>query len=203
MVPITRPAHASEDVHLVAFALERRRKFSNVDSHAAKGNSDRGIQDYDQAIRLKPYFANAYYNRGNAYALLKDYSRAIQDYNEAIRLNPDFAEAYYLRGVTYGNLGQPPRAIQTEENENALAIVESVMARGDANLSGVIDISDLGILAGHYGDTNATWLTGDFNFDGKSDLGKKMDKGSYILRLETTDLDTKTRSHSSRMVVIK
>ncbi len=40
---------------------------------------------------------------------------------------------------------------------------------GDANLDGVVNSADFGILANHYGDSNASWDEGDFNYDGKVD----------------------------------
>jgi hypothetical protein len=40
-------------------------------------------------------------------------------------------------------------------------------------------------------------------FDEKSDLGKKLDKGDYVLRLEVTDQKSKTVAHSSKLVKIK
>jgi len=55
----------------------------------------------DEAIRLNPQDADAYYNRGNAYGSLGQPERAIEDYAEAIRLNPTLALAYYNRGFTY------------------------------------------------------------------------------------------------------
>jgi tetratricopeptide (TPR) repeat protein len=71
------------------------------------------IEYLTNCIRLKPDAANAYYNRGTAYAKgLGQYHRAIQDYNEAIRLKPDNAEAFNNRGTAYGNLGQYQRAIE-------------------------------------------------------------------------------------------
>jgi hypothetical protein len=46
---------------------------------------------------------------------------------------------------------------------------------GDANEDSLVDVSDLGILAAHYGTTTgAVWAMGDFNQDGRvdvSDLG--------------------------------
>ena len=36
-------------------------------AYYAKGDCDKAIADYDQAIQLKPDFAMAYYNRGLAY----------------------------------------------------------------------------------------------------------------------------------------
>jgi tetratricopeptide (TPR) repeat protein len=59
------------------------------------------MNDYNQAIRLNPDDARAYYNRGNSYRKQGDYQSAIADFNEAIRLNPNLVEAYYDRGVSY------------------------------------------------------------------------------------------------------
>ncbi len=58
---------------------------------------DRAIRDYDQAIRLKPDYANAFNNRGNAYADKGEYDRAISDYDQAIRLKPDYAGPYNIK----------------------------------------------------------------------------------------------------------
>jgi len=77
-----------------------------------KKDYDRAIQDYDQAIRLNPSFADAFNNRGNAYYYKKDYDRAIQDYTEAIRLNPSFALAFNNRGNAYRDKQDDDRAIQ-------------------------------------------------------------------------------------------
>jgi len=59
---------------------------------------------YNKAIQLKPDYADAYYNRGNAKYDLKDYTGAIADYNKAIQLNPDDAKAYNNRGGAKNNL---------------------------------------------------------------------------------------------------
>ena len=55
---------------------------------AAKGQFDRAIPDFDEAIRLDPNYADAFYNRANAYAERRQYDRAIADYEAAIKLNP-------------------------------------------------------------------------------------------------------------------
>ena len=52
-----------------------------------------------QAIRLKPAFAEAYTNRGNAKRELGRHVDAIADHDEAIRLKPDYAVAYNNRGA--------------------------------------------------------------------------------------------------------
>jgi Flp pilus assembly protein TadD, contains TPR repeats len=66
----------------------------------------------NNAIKLQPNYANAYNNRGNAYADLRKYQQAIEDYNQAIRVQPDYAYAYINRGDAYYGLGQYQRAIE-------------------------------------------------------------------------------------------
>ncbi len=62
-----------------------------------KGDFDRAIQDYGQAIKLNAKFAAAYNNRGVAYDHKGEYDRAIADYDQAIKLKPS-AEGYFNRG---------------------------------------------------------------------------------------------------------
>jgi tetratricopeptide (TPR) repeat protein len=62
-----------------------------------KGDYDRAIQDYNQAIKLNPKFAGAYNNRGVALERKNEYDRAISDYDQAIKLKPS-AEAHFNRG---------------------------------------------------------------------------------------------------------
>jgi lipoprotein NlpI len=77
-----------------------------------KGDNDRAIQDYDQAIGLDPNNAYPYNGRGIAYQRKGDNDRAMQDFDEAIRLDPDFAAPYNNRGVVYRMKGDTDRAIQ-------------------------------------------------------------------------------------------
>ena len=59
---------------------------------------EEAIAQYDEAIRLDPWLAVAYIQRGLAYADLGRFQRAIQDFNVAITLSPQAAEAYFMRG---------------------------------------------------------------------------------------------------------
>ena len=52
---------------------------------------------YDKAIALKPDYANAYNNRGNALNALKRHDEAIASFDKAIALKPEFAEAHNNR----------------------------------------------------------------------------------------------------------
>ncbi len=58
-------------------------------AYGDKGDYDRAIADYTQAIKLDPKHAYAYYNRGVAYKNLGQTNRAIQEYRRALELDPD------------------------------------------------------------------------------------------------------------------
>jgi tetratricopeptide (TPR) repeat protein len=81
-------------------------------AYSSKGDHDRAIQDFNEAIQLNPNFERAYYDRGNAYIDKEEYDRAIQDFNEAVQLNPNAETAYYGRGYAYKKKGDYDRAIQ-------------------------------------------------------------------------------------------
>ena len=81
-------------------------------AYKRKGQWDRAIADYSEAIRLKSDDAQAFNNRGNAYFHKGQLDRAIKDYDDAIRLQPDLAEAFSNRGNVYRKKGRFDRAIK-------------------------------------------------------------------------------------------
>lgn len=72
----------------------------------------RTIEDHDEAIRLDPGNAMAYYNRGNAYGNKGEYGRAIEDYSKVIQLSPGHAAAYNNRCWAYGLSRRPEEALR-------------------------------------------------------------------------------------------
>lgn len=54
---------------------------------------DRAAELFTKAIALNPQNANAYYNRGNAYAQLGHYAEALRDYDRALQINPSLDAA--------------------------------------------------------------------------------------------------------------
>jgi tetratricopeptide (TPR) repeat protein len=106
---------------------------------AMKGEYDKAIADFSEALKLDPNLNAAYQLRGRAlYASVsyvtdldenfsgvgslskggqvsleeqRVYDQAIADYNQAISLNPKFAGAYTNRGNAYGIKGEYDRAI--------------------------------------------------------------------------------------------
>ena len=76
-----------------------------------KGSYDYAIEDYNEAIKQSPNFADAYYHRGWTYGQMENYDNAITDHSRAIELKPDYAYAYYSRGWAYGQKEDYDRAI--------------------------------------------------------------------------------------------
>ena len=70
-------------------------------AHKFKGDFDRALEDYDQAILLNPSFANAYNNRGVIYRLKGEYDRATRDYDQAIWLDRNVPSFFYNRAIAY------------------------------------------------------------------------------------------------------
>jgi lipoprotein NlpI len=85
-----------------------------------KGDNDRAIADYDQAIQLDPQYAFAYHDRGNAYHDKGDNDRAIADYNQAIQLDLKDAVAYFDRGRVYLYADLLPKALADINQASAL-----------------------------------------------------------------------------------
>ena len=80
-------------------------------AHEGKGEPDRAIDDYSNAIKLNPRLVEAYNNRGIIYSSKGELDRAIGDYNQAIKLRPQFADGYNNRGNAYFSKGDYERAI--------------------------------------------------------------------------------------------
>jgi tetratricopeptide (TPR) repeat protein len=81
-------------------------------AYSSKGDHDRAIQDFNEAIRLNPKDTTVYVIRGDAYNGKGNYDLAIQDFDEAIRMKPNYVRAYYDRGKAYNSEGDYDRAIR-------------------------------------------------------------------------------------------
>jgi tetratricopeptide (TPR) repeat protein len=73
---------------------------------------DEKLQFYGRAIRLKPNYAVAFYNRGIARQDKADLDGALRDYNEAIRLRPDDADFHINRGLVRQDKGNMKGALE-------------------------------------------------------------------------------------------
>lgn len=77
----------------------------------SNGEIDRAIDDYSEAIRLKPDYYVAINNRGVALMSKGELDRAIEDFTRTIELKPDHIAAFYNRAVAFGRKGLFDRAI--------------------------------------------------------------------------------------------
>jgi len=78
-------------------------------AYTENGDPDKGIKDFDEALRLKPNYGFALADRGMAYARKKDYERAIKDFDAALSASPKLDWALTGRGGSYDELGQYER----------------------------------------------------------------------------------------------
>ncbi len=65
------------------------------------GNLTGAIASYQQAIEIKPDFADVHLSLGHAFLRLKKTPEAIKAFKEAVRLNPEMDEAHYGLGLEY------------------------------------------------------------------------------------------------------
>ncbi len=73
---------------------------------------DDAIKYLNDALRIKPDFADAQNNIGAALARQGKFDEAIQHLNEALKINPDSAEAHANLGFAFAKMGDNKQAIE-------------------------------------------------------------------------------------------
>lgn len=68
----------------------------------AKGKTEEAINQFQEALRLKPDEAMTHFDYGNALKTQGKLDQAAREYREAVRLHPAYAEAHNNLGVTEG-----------------------------------------------------------------------------------------------------
>ena len=81
-------------------------------STQTRGEFDRAVSEFTEAISLDPKMAEAYYNRGRIYSSNREeYDIAIADFEKAIEIDPTYAWAYHSRAVAHIHKKNYERAI--------------------------------------------------------------------------------------------
>jgi tetratricopeptide (TPR) repeat protein len=76
-----------------------------------KGAFQAAIREFDQALRLDPALAAAYYNRGQTYFRLGKLDEALADFEANLRLAPRYAYGVAARGEVWAQRGDFERAL--------------------------------------------------------------------------------------------
>jgi len=90
---------------------EQHNAFQQGVDASGRGDYDRAIASFTEAIRLDPKYVPAYVNRGDIYKTRGDYDKAVADYDESIRLDPDHVPAYIDRGLAYAAMHSNDKAM--------------------------------------------------------------------------------------------
>jgi tetratricopeptide (TPR) repeat protein len=76
-----------------------------------KGQYDRALEDYNQALTIKPDDAATFNSRGTTHSAMGHYDLAIRDYDQAIKLNPASVMAFNNRCFAKALAGQGEQAL--------------------------------------------------------------------------------------------
>lgn len=79
---------------------------------AEKGDFDRAILHYKEALRSQPGTAETHNALGVAYARKGLFEDALTHYDAAVQLNPDLAEAHSNRGTVLAKMGKEDAAVK-------------------------------------------------------------------------------------------
>ena len=81
------------------------------DALSKKGNVDEAIAHFQEALQIKPDFADAHNNLGIALLQKGNVDEAIAHYQKALQIKPDFAEAHNNLGIALHKKGSVDEAI--------------------------------------------------------------------------------------------
>ena len=84
------------------------------------GKFDQALNEFNQALKLKPNDASLYDYRGVAYRTKGQNDLAMADFNKAIQLDPKFARAYRDRAMVYFDLSNYDKSVEDLDKAQSL-----------------------------------------------------------------------------------
>lgn len=88
--------------------------------NSANAEYSEAVDEFKQAIKLKPNYAEAHYHLGNAYFGLRRYDEALESYRKAVQIKPDYADAHYSLGILASMLSEYDLAITSFKEVTSL-----------------------------------------------------------------------------------
>jgi tetratricopeptide (TPR) repeat protein len=144
--------------------------YQQGNDRAFRGEHDRAISSYTQAIALDPNFVLAYCARGGSSLELKEYRKAETDYNTALKLSPAFAiadgglaQVYYELGEYAAALVACNRAIQRDAENLDLFHCRALINKKIGDAAGILSDCKF-ILERQPNDLSARWLNSRAHF---------------------------------------
>lgn len=102
-----------------------RKNPDEFDHRGAMASLQRVISDYDMALSLNPRLVFAWFNKGNIYYSVGDFTSALHCYGEALKIDPDFGQAYFNRGLAYLQAGNKNQAFSDLSKAGELGVLPS------------------------------------------------------------------------------
>jgi tetratricopeptide (TPR) repeat protein len=102
--------------HAIEVTQNNHLAYNNLgNAYAILGRLPEAMEDFKQAIKIKPDYAEPLDALGVAYARLGRFAEAIEASKQAIRIKPDLADAHENLGNAYCGLGRYQDAVESYE----------------------------------------------------------------------------------------
>ena len=88
--------------------------------YASLGQFDRAVRFYNQALLIKPDYAQAHYNLAGTLQELGQLDAAVKSYEKSLSINPDYPEAHNNLGNVLKDLEQLDAAVKSYKNAIAI-----------------------------------------------------------------------------------
>ncbi len=85
--------------------------YNRANAYFSKGDLSSAINDYGEALQIRPQYIEALNNRAVAYRASKNFAGAIADYSQVLMTAPRDAAALTGRGTAFGMKGNNDRAV--------------------------------------------------------------------------------------------
>jgi tetratricopeptide (TPR) repeat protein len=118
MVAALLPAAWGQDADAVKAQVAQANDYLHQGMEAQRDQQwDKAIDDFTQAIRVRPDYLPPYLQRGEVFRTLGRFDEAISDFSEVIRRYEKSSSAYYNRGSVYLLTHKPDLALADAEEE--------------------------------------------------------------------------------------